>query len=69
MKRVLVLVPFHLSDTDTDHVPGETITVSEDALARIQSININMVQVLVGAETNEGTETKKTRTSKPKTSK
>ena len=46
MKQVKVLIPFHLSDTDTDHVPGDVITVTDEQLARIRSINVNMVLVL-----------------------
>lgn len=50
MKRVEVNIPFHLSATDTDHNPGDIIEVSEDTLARIQSINVNMVFVLGDVE-------------------
>lgn len=46
MKLVEVLIPFHLSDTNADHNPGDVITVSEDQLARIKALNINMVSVL-----------------------
>lgn len=41
-----MLRPFHLSDTDKDYAPGDVINVSEDALARIKAINVNMVLVL-----------------------
>ena len=50
MKRVEVNIPFHMSATDTDHVPGGIIEVSEETLARIQSINVNMVFVLGDVE-------------------
>lgn len=46
MKRCEVLIPFHMSATNTDHVPGDTIEVSEEQLAKIQAINVNMVLVL-----------------------
>lgn len=46
MLRVEVLIPFHRLETDTDHVPGDVIEVSEEELARIRAVNINMVAVL-----------------------
>ena len=46
MKQVQVLIPFHMIATDTDHVPGEVIEVSEEQLERIQAVNVNMVLVL-----------------------
>ena len=46
MKRVEVLIPFHMIATDTDHYPGEVIEVSEEQLAKIQAVNVNMVLVL-----------------------
>ena len=53
MKRVKVLIPFHLKATNTDHVPGDEITVSDEQLARIRAINVNMVLVLGEAEEAE----------------
>ena len=46
MKRCKVLVPFHLKVTETDHVPGDVIEVSEEQLANIRKLNVNMVLVL-----------------------
>lgn len=46
MKRCEVLVPFHLKATETDHVPGDVIEVSEEQLANIRKLNVNMVLVL-----------------------
>lgn len=46
MKKVQVLRAFHLSDTDKDYAPGDIITVSDEALARIKAINVNMVLVI-----------------------
>lgn len=46
MKRVRVLIPFHLAATKTDHVAGDEIVVSDEQLARIRAINVNMVEVL-----------------------
>lgn len=46
MLRVEVLISFHRLETDTDHVPGDVIEVSEEELARIRAVNINMVAVL-----------------------
>ena len=50
MKQVEVLIPFHMSATNTDHVPGDVIEVSEEQLAKIRDINVNMVLVLGDAE-------------------
>lgn len=50
MKLVKVLIPFHLKDTDTDHVTGDEIKVTDEQLAKIRSINVNMVEVLGEAE-------------------
>lgn len=46
MKRVEVLVPFRMAATETDHVVGDVIEVSEEQLTKIQMVNINMVLVL-----------------------
>ena len=46
MKRVRVLIPFHMIATDTDHKVGDEITVSEEQLIKIQAVNVNMVLVL-----------------------
>lgn len=45
--RVKVEIPFHLIATDTDHVPGDVIEVSEEQLAKIRAVNVNMVSVMV----------------------
>lgn len=50
MKRVKVEIPFHLIATNTVHVPGDVIEVSEEQLARIKTVNINMVSVLGDVE-------------------
>ena len=50
MKLVRVLIPFRLKDTDTDHVAGDEIKVTDEQLAKIKSINVNMVEVLGEAE-------------------
>lgn len=50
MLRTEVLIPFHRRETDTDHVPGDVIEVSESELARIRAVNVNMVLVLGEAE-------------------
>lgn len=46
MKRVRVLIPFHRSATNTDQIPNDIIEVSEEELARINAISVNMVEVL-----------------------
>ena len=50
MKRVKVEIPFHMIATNTDHVPGDVIEVSEEQLARIRAVNVNMVSVLADVE-------------------
>lgn len=51
MKRVKVLIPFHRSATNTDQIPNDIIEVSEEELARINAISVNMVEVLGEAKT------------------
>ena len=46
MKRCQVLIPFHIKATDTFHVPGDVIEVSDELLAKIQELGKNMVSVL-----------------------
>lgn len=46
MKLVKVEIPFHRLETDTDQAHGDILTVSEEELARIRAVNINMVSVL-----------------------
>lgn len=50
MKRVRVEIPFHMIATNTTHVPGDIIEVSEEQLAKIRAISINMVSVLGNVE-------------------
>ena len=50
MKRVRVLIPFHRSATNTDQIPDDIIEVSEEELARINAISVNMVEVLGDVE-------------------
>lgn len=50
MKRVEVLIPFHNKDTKVDQVIGDVIEVSEERLAEIRKINVNMVLVLGDVE-------------------
>ena len=59
MKLVKVLIPFHSKATNTDHVVGDEIRVTDEQLAKIKNINVNMVEV-VGEETEE-VKPKKTR--------
>ena len=66
MVRAKVLIPFHMVATDTDHVPGDIIEVSNAQLAKFRAVNINMVSVLGEVKETEQTEPKKTRTRKPK---
>ena len=46
MKRVEVLIPFHNSETKVDQVSGDIIEVSDERLAEIRKVNVNMVLVL-----------------------
>jgi hypothetical protein len=62
MKRVEVLIPFHSNATNKDCVKGDIIEVSEEQLANIQAVNINMVLVL-------GDVVKKKASAKPKATK
>lgn len=64
MKRVKVLIPF------TDKVTGEMyeanaeITMTEERIAEVRSVGVNMISVLGDAEAPE--EPKKPRARKPK---
>lgn len=51
MLRVEVEIPFHRSETDTDCDRGDVIEVSEEELARIRTVNVNMVSVIGVVET------------------
>jgi hypothetical protein len=46
MKRVKVLIPFQDKVTGKDYDVGDNIEVSEDRLAEIKAVNINMVLVI-----------------------
>ncbi len=60
MKRVEVLIPFHSKATNKDHVAGDIIEVTDEQLAEIRKVNVNMVLVL-------GEVVKKNAATKPKT--
>ena len=62
MKRVEVLLPFHCKVTNKDYVKGDVIEITEERLAEIQAVNVNMVLVL-------GDAVKKKATTKPKATK
>jgi hypothetical protein len=53
MKRVLVYIPFHRRETDEDCKPGDEFVASEEELARIRAVNVNMVAVLGDVEEPE----------------
>lgn len=61
MLRARVLIPFHRLETDTDHIPGDVIEVSDVELARIRAVNVNMVLVLGEAEEPEKPKKKTTK--------
>ncbi len=48
--KVRVLIPFHLSAANKDCVPGEVIDVTSEQLAKIKTININMVEAVTEVE-------------------
>ncbi len=50
MKLVKVLIPFRMSATNTDHIPNDEIKVTDEQLAKIKAINVNMVEVLGDVE-------------------
>lgn len=50
MKRVKVLLPFHDKVTGEDHIADDIIEVSEERLAEIKAVNVNMVLVIGEAE-------------------
>lgn len=50
MNRCEVLIPFHMIATDTDHNIGDIIEVSDEQLAAIRAVNVNMVLVLPADE-------------------
>jgi hypothetical protein len=66
MKRVRVEIPFHRLQTDTDHVHGDEIVVSDEELARIRAVNINMVSILGEVTEQAVPEEKKPTTRKKK---
>jgi hypothetical protein len=43
MKQYKVLIPFHRSLDDKDYAFGDVIEADEVEVARIQSVNINMI--------------------------
>lgn len=46
MKRVRVLIPFHSMATNKDHKVDDIIEVTDEQLANIRAVNVNMVLVL-----------------------
>ena len=59
MMRCEVLIPFHLKATNTNHVPGDIIVVSDAQLAKIRAVSVNMVSVLGEVEEKEETKPKR----------
>lgn len=59
MKKVEVLIPFHNADTKVNQVPGDVIEVSDEKLAKIKAINVNMVLVLGEVEKPKAKKTTK----------
>ena len=50
MMRVKVLVPFNSKATGKKQVPNDIIEVTDEQLAAIREVNVNMVLVLGEAE-------------------
>lgn len=59
MVRVEVLIPFHSKATGKDQIPGDIIEVTEEQLAAIRKVNVNMVLVLGEAEDKPKAKAKK----------
>lgn len=62
MKRVRVLIPFHSKATNKDQKVNDIIEVTDEQLANIRAVNVNMVLVL-------GDVVKKKAATKPKATK
>lgn len=62
MKRVEVLIPFRCKATNKEYNKGDVIEITEERLAEIKAVNVNMVLVL-------GDVVKKKATTKPKATK
>ena len=65
MKRVKVLIPFHNKDTKVNQLIGDIIEVSDEKLASIRKVNVNMVLVL--EDVNDNIKTNKTKEVKAET--
>jgi hypothetical protein len=59
MWNVEVLIPFIDKETSNVRVKGEIFEISEERLAEIKSVNVNMVLVLGEVETKPKKTTKK----------
>jgi hypothetical protein len=46
MNLCRVLIPFTLSDTKKAYVPNDEIELTDEQLARVRVINVNMVEVV-----------------------
>lgn len=53
MMSVKVLVPFHSKATGKYQVPGDIIEVTDEQLAAIREVSVNMVLVLGEAEAKD----------------
>lgn len=59
MKRVKVLIPFHSRATGKDQIPDDIIEVTDEQLAAIREVNVNMVLVLEDVEKKPKTKKQK----------
>ena len=66
MKRVKVLVPFNCKATGKKQVPDDIIEVTDEQLAAIREVNVNMVLVLGEAEEKAEKKPKEKAEKKPK---
>ena len=64
MIRVKVLIPFHSLALDKDLVPNDIIEVTDEQLADIRKVNVNMVLVLDEPEEKPKAKAKKQKTTK-----
>lgn len=66
MKKVLVNIPFHISASNKDCVPGDIVNLSDEQIRKAKSLNVNMITVL--GEVEEETKPKAKSSTKTKKS-
>ena len=69
MKRVKVLIPFHSKATGKDQIPDDIIEVTDEQLAAIKAVNVNMVLMLGEVEDDSTKDDSTKKQPKPKAKK